>query len=183
MLRHVPNLLTVLRLVLALPLGVFILLENYPWALGTGVLAGLSDALDGLIARRLGFISQFGAALDPIADKLLIIVSFVCLAQVDLIPWYLAAAVITRDLVIVTGAVCFYTLIGPYEFGASRLSKFTLLVQISFCVLVLLTQVTEISPLATAAGTVAVLFITTASGVDYVIAWTMKAIEARKAHD
>lgn len=184
MLRYLPNLLTVLRLVLALPLGVFILRENYSWALGTGVLAGLSDALDGFIARRLGFVSQFGAALDPIADKLLITISFVCLAQVGLVPWYLAAAVIIRDLVIVTGAVCFYTLIGPYEFAASRLSKITLLVQISFCVLVLLAQVVgNISPLVTVTGTVAVLFITTASGVDYIIAWTMKAIESRKAHD
>jgi cardiolipin synthase len=184
MLRHLPNGLTVLRLVLALPLGVFILRENYSWALGTGVLAGLSDALDGFAARRLGLLSQFGAALDPIADKLLITVSFVCLAQVGLIPWYLAAAVIIRDLVIVTGAICYYTLIGPFEFAATRLSKSNLLIQVTFCVLVLLTQVVpSIPPAVTIIGTAAVLFVTTASGVDYVISWTLKAIDARRAHD
>jgi cardiolipin synthase len=184
MLRYLPNFLTILRLVLALPLGVFILREDYSWALGTGVVAGLSDALDGFTARRLGFLSQFGAALDPIADKLLITVSFVCLAHVGLVPWYLAAAVIIRDLVIVTGAVCYYTLIGPFEFASSGLSKSNLLIQISYCVLVLLSQVmTSIPPIAIVIGTVAVLFITTASGVDYVLLWTIKAIKSRKAHD
>lgn len=182
--RHLPNGLTVLRLVLALPLGVFILLENYSWALYVGVVAGLSDALDGFIARRLGSISQFGAALDPIADKLLIIVSYVCMAQVGLVPWYLTVVVMIRDLVIVAGAVCYYTLIGPFEFAATRLSKTTLLLQISFCVLVLLAQVTtQIPLLAIVMGTVAVLFITTASGVDYVLYWTMKAIASRKAQN
>jgi cardiolipin synthase len=183
-LRYLPNFLTVLRLVLALPLGVFILRENYSWALGTSIVAGLSDALDGLTARRLGLVSQFGAALDPIADKLLIIVSFVCLAQVGLVPWYLAAAVIIRDLVIVTGAICYYMLIGPFEFASTGLSKSNLLIQISYCVLILLSQVIPSIPvLVIDIGTVAVLFITTASGVDYVIAWTVKAIQSRKAHD
>ncbi len=123
MLQYLPNSLTVLRLLLAVPLGVLILREDYAWALGVGVLAGLSDALDGLIARHLGAFSRIGAALDPIADKILIIVTFVCLAVVELVPWYLTVAVITRDLVIVAGAACYYLFIGPFEFSATRLSK------------------------------------------------------------
>jgi cardiolipin synthase len=181
MLRYLPNGLTVLRLLLALPLGVFILRENYACALGIGVLAGLSDALDGFAARRLGALSRFGAALDPIADKILITVTFVCLVQVDLVPWYLAAVVIARDLVIVAGAACFYTLVGPFEFAASRLSKANMCIQIGFCVLVLLTQTVEsIPPTAIAVGATLVLVAAVASGMDYVIAWSRKAIASRR---
>lgn len=180
MLRFVPNSLTVLRLLLALPLGVFILREEFTAALWVGVLAGLSDALDGFAARRLGVLSRFGAALDPIADKILITVTFLCLAQVGLVPWYLALVVIARDLVIVAGAVLYYTLIGPFEFAATRLSKANMCVQIGFCVLVLLMQVVEGIPAAvTLIGTMLVLFIAAASGFDYVMSWSLKAIASR----
>jgi len=180
MLQYLPNSLTVLRLLLAVPLGILILREDYAWALGVGVLAGLSDALDGLIARRLGAFSRIGAALDPIADKILVTVTFVCLAVVELVPWYLTVAVITRDLVIVAGAACYYLIIGPFEFAATRLSKYNMFIQISFCVLVLLTQVVpNIPPTATLAGYVAVLFIAAASGFDYVMTWTVKAMQSR----
>ena len=94
MLRYLPNSLTLLRLLLALPLGWLILREQYALALATGVLAGLSDALDGFAARRLDALTRLGAILDPIADKTLITVTFVCLAAVELAPWYLAVAAI-----------------------------------------------------------------------------------------
>ncbi len=180
MLQYLPNSLTVLRLLLAVPLGVLILREDYAWALSVGVLAGLSDVLDGLIARHLGAFSRIGAALDPIADKILVTVTFVCLALVELVPWYLTVAVITRDLVIVGGAACYYLFIGPFEFAATRLSKCNMIIQISFCVLVLLTQVVpNIPPTATLAGSVAVLFIAAASGFDYVMTWSVKAMRSR----
>ena len=180
MLQYLPNSLTVLRLLLAVPLGVLILREDYAWALGVGLIAGLSDALDGLIARHLGAFSRIGAALDPIADKILITVTFVCLAVVELVPWYLTVAVITRDLVIVAGAACYYLFIGPFDFSATRLSKCNMFIQISFCVLVLLTQVVpHIPPTATLAGAMAVLFIAGASGFDYVMTWTVKAMRSR----
>ncbi len=179
--QYLPNSLTVLRLLLAVPLGIFILHEAYAWALFVGVLAGLSDVLDGFFARRLGAFSRIGAALDPIADKSLIMVAFVCLALVELVPWYLTVAVIARDLVIVAGATCYYKFIGPFEFTATRLSKINMFIQISFCVLVLLTQVLPgMPPIVTLAGTVAVLFITAASGFDYVMSWTIKAVQSHK---
>jgi len=181
MLRHLPNGLTVLRLLLVLPLAVFILREDYTSALGIGVLAGLSDALDGFAARRLGALSRFGAALDPIADKILVTVTFVCLAEVGLVSWYLAAVVIARDVVIVVGAACFYLLIGPFEFAASALSKANMCIQIGFCVLVLLAQaVGNIPPVTTQVGAVLVVIAAAASGIDYVMSWARKAVESRK---
>jgi cardiolipin synthase len=181
MLQYLPNSLTFLRLLLALPLGLRILRGHYDWALAIGVLAGVTDALDGFFARRLNALSRFGAILDPIADKVLVTVTFVCLAAVELVPWYLTVAVIARDLVIVAGAACYYKFIGPFEFAATGLSKNNMLIQISFCVLVLLSQVLEnIPPQITLVGMAAVLFLAAASGFDYVMSWTIKAIESRK---
>ena len=181
MLQYLPNALSFSRLLLAVPLGLLILRENYPWALGIGFLAGLSDALDGFFARRLGAFSRFGAAMDPVADKVLITVTFLCLATVDLIPWYLAYAVIARDLIILTGAACYYNFIGPFEFAATGLSKSNMFIQICFCVLVLLNEVIPgIPPVALLIGSSAVLFIAAASGFDYVMSWTIKAVQSRK---
>ena len=184
MLQYLPNSLTILRLLLAVPLGFLILYEDYTWALVIGFLAGLSDALDGYFARRLNVHSRFGAALDPIADKILVTITFICLAKVQLVPWYLTIAVITRDLVIIAGAACYYRFIGPFEFAATRLSKNNMFIQISFCVLVLLTQVVDGIPAeATLLGMIAVLFIAAASGFDYVMSWTTKALQWRKTKE
>ena len=180
MLQYLPNGLTFSRLVLAVPLGFLILRQEFTWALGVGCLAGITDALDGFLARRLNALSRFGAALDPIADKVLITVSFLAFAQVGLIPWYLAIVVIARDLVIVTGAACYHFFIGRFEFAASRLSKVNMFVQISFCALVLVAQVfPQIPRESITAGTVAVLFIAASSGFDYVVSWTIKAVHSR----
>ncbi len=184
MLQHLPNGLTFSRLLLAIPLGVLILRENYPWALGVGFLAGLTDALDGFVARRLNAFSRFGAALDPVADKVLVTVSFLCMAQVQLIPWYLAIVVIARDLIIVAGALCYHFLIGPFEFAATSLSKVNMGVQIVFCVMVLTAQVVpQIPEISIVIGTALVVFIAASSGFDYVMSWTIKAIRTRREQE
>ncbi len=180
MLRYLPNCLTAARLLLALPMGVLILQRQFEWALAMGALAALTDALDGYFARRMGAYSRIGAALDPIADKVLITVIFLSCAQLGLIPWYLAGIVILRDLAIVTGATCYHYLIAPFDFAATRLSKFNMFVQISFCALLLLAQVVPwIPPVALVAGTAAVLFFTVASGADYILTWSIRALRSR----
>ena len=181
MLRYLPNALTLLRLLLAVPLGILILREEYGLALGTGIIAGLTDALDGFFARRLGVFSRFGAALDPVADKTLVTVMFLCFASVGLIPWWLAITVIARDAIIVTGALCYQWLIGPLEFSPTGLSKANMFLQLAFCVLVLLVQLVPAIPdgMITGGGIV-VLVIAVASGTDYVISWTRKALAARE---
>ncbi len=177
MLKHLPNLLTLTRLLLALPLGALILAHRFELALAVAVAAGVTDALDGFLARLLDAHSRFGAALDPVADKVLITVAFLCFAQTGLIPWYVALVVILRDLLIVAGALCYHWLIGPFEFAATRLSKANMFVQICFCMLVLLAQVAPAIPAASVtAGIAMVLFIAGASGFDYVMKWSIKAI-------
>lgn len=180
MLQYLPNALTFIRLLLALPLGLMILRQDYDLALGVGFLAGITDGLDGFLARRLNAFSRFGAALDPVADKVLITVSVLSFAHVGLIPWYVAITVITRDLIIVGGAICYHWLIGPFEFAATRLSKLNMLVQICFCVLVLAAEVVAGVPgLVIDVATIIVLVIAIASGLDYVVSWSIKAIQNR----
>jgi cardiolipin synthase len=180
MLKYLPNALTFTRLLLALPLGILILRQEYQLALGVGFLAGVTDGLDGFFARRLNAFSRFGAALDPVADKVLITVSFLTFASVGLIPWYVAVTVIARDLVIVGGAICYHRLIGPFDFAATPLSKLNMLLQICFCVLVLAAQVIPGLPSVTITlATILVLVIAIASGLDYVVSWSIKAMQNR----
>ncbi|MEZ5567515.1 MAG: CDP-alcohol phosphatidyltransferase family protein [Halioglobus sp.] len=180
-LQQLPNSLTFLRLLLAAPLGLCILREAYVMALLVGLAAGITDALDGLLARKLQAVSRVGAILDPIADKTLITVCFVCFAAVGLLPWYIAAIVITRDVVIVAGAISYRLLIGPFEFAATTLSKANMFVQILFCLLVLVAQVVpEVPAWSVTAGTLLVIFFAAASGSDYVLNWTIRALQASK---
>ena len=180
MLRYLPNALTLARLLLALPLALLILERDYPLALAVGLIAGLTDTLDGMVARRLQALTRFGALLDPVADKVLITVSFVCLASVGLLPWWLAALVICRDLIIVGGALVYRLLYGSFEFAATALSKANMFVQVCFCLSLLLGQVLGGPPdwlLPAAALVVAALAV--ASGLDYVLRWGQKALRAR----
>lgn len=178
MLQQLPNALTFSRLLLVLPLGLLIMREQYNWALLVGIFAGLTDALDGFAARRLDAFSRLGSILDPVADKTLIFVTFGCFAATGLVPVYVAAIIIARDIVIAAGAVVYHQLIGRFEFGARPLSKANMLVQICFCVLVLVNQLLPLNLLVLSTGTAVVIVIAIGSGLDYVIAWSLKAVRA-----
>lgn len=100
LLKHLPNLITILRILL-IPVFVSLLIRgNHIYAFGVLVAAGVSDALDGFIARTWGFKTKTGAYLDPIADKLLFVSSFATLATLEMIPLWVAIVVIGRDVVI-----------------------------------------------------------------------------------
>lgn len=181
LLRQLPNSLTFLRLLLAVPLGLCILREAYPLALVIGIVAGITDGLDGFFARKLQALSRLGAILDPIADKTLVTVCFLSFAVVELVPWYLAIIVILRDLVIIAGAISYRIFVGPFEVAARTLSKGNMLLQISFCVLVLLAQVIpDIPQWSLVVGAQLVIALCVISGLDYVWSWTVRAVEANK---
>lgn len=101
----VPNLLTISRIALT-PLLAWLLLESYlGYALLVFLAAGATDGLDGFIARVWHQKSRLGAYLDPVADKLLLVSSFVLLSRIDLIPVWLMLITIGRDLLIVAGCI------------------------------------------------------------------------------
>ncbi|TPX69561.1 hypothetical protein SpCBS45565_g02276 [Spizellomyces sp. 'palustris'] len=99
----IPNALTVGRLVLSPVIGYLIVSEQFTWALGTLIVAGLSDLVDGFIARRYNMKTFLGSALDPAADKVLMTVLTVSLARADLLPLPLAVLILGRDLGLIAG--------------------------------------------------------------------------------
>ena len=185
MLRHLPNLITVLRMLLVVPLCWLIADARYGGALVIAAIAGLSDAVDGFLAKHYGWQTWLGGILDPIADKLLLMAAFLWLAFAGDVPGWLAALVIGRDLVIVCGAVAYYYLIGHFDASPSLLSKLTTLVQIVFVLgdLLRLSHLIEV-PDAVRTGAIAVTAIlTVASGVHYVVVWSARAWRTRHARE
>src|ERR1700721_285901 len=126
----VPNQITLLRLGFLPIFLTLIAYQRYRWALLVLVVAGLSDGIDGLLARRLNQKTALGAYLDPIADKLLLSSSFLVLALEGKMRWWLTILVFSRDvLILITAAVIFATA-GYRQFPPSVYGKLTTLVQI-----------------------------------------------------
>jgi cardiolipin synthase (CMP-forming) len=135
-----PNLLTVIRLCLA-PFLVACLLQNrFGIAFTLFVVAGLTDALDGLLARMLKQRTTLGQYLDPVADKLLISTLFVVLTYKGLIPATVTILVFGRDLGILIVATIMYAVVGRRDFGPSIFGKANTLAQITAVAVVLLNQ-------------------------------------------
>ncbi len=182
MMRHLPNLLTVLRMLLVLPLAWLIRERQYDSALIVAAIAGFSDALDGFLAKRYGWQSWIGGLLDPIADKLLLIVSFVALGLTGAHPLWLTWLVIGRDLLIVAGALLYHTLIGRLSAEPTTLSKFTTVLQIGYVLLQLvhLSSWIEVPNIVLSVAIWLVAVATLASGLDYVITWSRRAVHVRQ---
>src|SRR5882757_7980619 len=126
----VPNQITFLRLGF---LPIFLMLiayDRYRWALLVLVVSGLSDGIDGLLARSLNQRSALGAYLDPIADKLLLSSSFVILAFKKELAWWLTIIVLSRDVLILVVAVVIILIWGYRPFPPSLLGKMTTFFQI-----------------------------------------------------
>lgn len=143
-----PNLLTIIRMVL-IPIFVSLLFyQRFGWALTVFVAAGVTDGLDGLLARRFNQKSQLGTILDPIADKLLLVTSFIVLSLPSIvpqppprhlpIPFWVTAAVISRDIFIIVGSAAINMVTGFRRFRPSLLGKVNTVIQITavFAILV-----------------------------------------------
>ena len=170
MVQHIPNVLTVLRLMLAVPVGLLIAHQQYAVVLIVAFCAGLSDGVDGWIARRFNATSRFGSIVDPLADKALMVATFIGLASVELLPWWLALLVIGRDLLIIGGVIAYHRLTGRIDMEPSLLSKFNTLMQIAYTLSLLLQQIWPILPQAWFVGAtwgVALLAVITA--LDYIL--------------
>ncbi|MGB2626519.1 MAG: CDP-alcohol phosphatidyltransferase family protein [Candidatus Acidiferrum sp.] len=127
----VPNQITFLRLGILPFFLILVLYEKYQWALMVLVVAALSDAVDGLLARTLHQKSSLGAYLDPIADKLLLSSSFVVLAMEKKIPWWLTIMVLSRDVLMLIVAAVILLIQGYRPFPPSLLGKATTFFEIA----------------------------------------------------
>ena len=139
--RAAPNLLTLLRLFIIPYLVIVILDGRYRLAFALFVLAGVSDACDGLVARWLQQHTTLGQYLDPIADKLLLSTLFVVLTHVGLVPRYVTVLVFSRDLGILLIATLLFATNTLRDFRPSVLGKLNTLVQIVGLTVVLVEQI------------------------------------------
>lgn len=179
--RDIPNAISILRIVLVLPFIVLMLKREFGWALVLFFVAGISDGIDGYLAKRNNWVSRLGSILDPLADKLLLVSSFVTLGWLGVIPMWLVAAVLLRDLVIISGAVAYHMVVGQYEMEPTIISKLNTFFQI---MLVLSTVFSKgLYPLPTIALHIlvyVVLVTTILSGGDYMYTWGKKTYRAKK---
>ena len=170
-LRSAPNLLTLLRICMAPFLVAAILEDHYLLSFVLFVAAGLTDALDGLLARILKQRSMLGHYLDPVADKLLLSTIFLVLLHKSLIPITVTVLVFGRDVGILLVAAILYAAVGRREFYPSIFGKANTLAQISAVAAVLLHQLTPAHWVAVARTVAlgATIGLTIASGLHY--AW------------
>jgi cardiolipin synthase len=178
--RDIPNVISVLRILLVAPVVYLLLSEHYKEALMLFFVAGVSDGLDGYLAKHYGWTSRLGSILDPIADKLLLVCCYAALGWLGHIPLWLVVAVFARDIVIVLGAVAFYWLIGRYEMEPSFVSKLNTVCQIVLVLAVVMSL--SVMPLSAVTINVmiwTVLVTTILSGFDYVVTWGVRAWQAR----
>jgi cardiolipin synthase len=118
-----PNLITIAR-VLLIPVVAFLLLDHdYKLAFAVFMAAAVGDWLDGFLARRLNQMSQLGAVLDPIADKMTMMIVAILMAAQGLLPIWLAVVIVMRDAIIVAGAIAYRFVVGHIEMAPTRLSK------------------------------------------------------------
>ena len=171
--RTAPNLLTLLRICIAPFLVVAVLQASYGLAFGLFAAAGLTDALDGALARILKQRSMLGQYLDPVADKLLLSTLFLVLMDKKLIPASVTVLVFGRDVGILLVAAILYAAAGRREFSPSVFGKANTLAQITAVAAVLLHQVTPVKwvALLRIGALDATILLTVFSGLHY--AWTV----------
>jgi len=174
--RDLPNILTVARMLLVGPLVYLLLTDRYVAALVLAVISGVSDWLDGALARRFSWQSKFGGVLDPLADKTLMIAVYATLAWLGHLPAWLFWLVVLRDMVIVSGGLVYHYWIEPFRAEPTRLSKFNTLCQ----VLLMWAVLTALAGLALPQPVIEVLvwlvtFTLLATMFQYVTVWGARA--------
>jgi cardiolipin synthase len=171
--KHIPNIITVGRILLVYPVIDLLLDRRFDWALGLFVVAGVSDAIDGYLAKTYHWQSRLGSYLDPVADKLLLTSCFIALGWLKLIPLWLVGLVVFRDAVIFSGAVAYYFLLRPFEGQPLYISKLNTLLQLMLVFAVLVQYgIAPSMPEFMMTGLTGLVALTTAvSGALYVYLW------------
>ncbi len=173
---YIPNLLTLARIGMVPWLVVLLQNQQFALSLVVFVVAGLTDALDGFIAKRFNAQTYLGSLLDPLADKGLLVSSYIMLSVLGLIPFWLMVAVVFRDVIIVGGYLLMVLFFGSVKMQPLIISKVNTFTQIAYIVLVLLalamnSDFSAIQPILS----YAVLATSVISGLAYVYIWSIKA--------
>lgn len=170
--EQIPNAISFFRLLLVPPVAWCIVQAEFGWALILFATAGVSDGVDGYLARRYNWRTRLGGFLDPLADKALMITTFVTLAVTEHVPWWLAGLVVLRDVVIMGGALLYHFLTRALKMSPTIISKFNTVLQIVLVVAVLLNLGGWPSPDGLVRGLILLVTLSTLlSGVVYVVIW------------
>lgn len=173
---NIPNLICFARIALVIPIIRLLWQEQFLLSLLLILIAGLSDILDGYLAKKNNWRSYLGAVLDPAADKILLVSLFITLQSMDLIPLWLTLTVILRDLMIVFGLGLYRYFVGVPQPKPTRISKFNTLLQLAFIILVILAQGIQFPFAILSMVCGSLVFVTSIlSGLDYWIIWSIAA--------
>ncbi len=164
---NIPNAITILRILLTPLFVIFLLKDLYVLALVTFAVAGISDGLDGFIARCYNQRTELGAYLDPVADKLLLIAAFLSLAVLRIAPAWVAVIVISRDVVIILGISILTMKNIKVEINPSMISKMTTFAQLFTIFFILLSPGNGLLTVKTVLYWITAI-LTTASGLHYI---------------
>ena len=175
---NVPNFITLARL-FVVPVIIWLIINNDLWlAFCLTVLAAISDAIDGIIAKHFNCVTKLGTFLDPVADKTLLVCLFIVLGQQGYITTWIVMLVVFRDLLIIGGALMFHTITHSLEMAPLKISKINTVAQFCFVVGVLGVEGYGID--VNGAQLILqyiVMITTTLSGVAYVYLWSRKVSE------
>jgi len=177
---NIPNLLTLGRILLTPVIVYFILIGKPIHALVFMAVAGLTDMLDGAIAKHCNMQTKVGAYLDPLADKLMLVSTIVCLFYVDEVPLFVFLAVIFRDAIIIGGAALYELVTRRLRMEPTFLSKTTTTAQIIYVLLSLLHMAHGFPELLMQLAVWLTFGFTVASGVQYMVLWTLKAVHEER---
>ena len=180
--RHLPNLICLLRIVLVWPIVVSIAHADYPLTLALFFIAAMSDGLDGFLAKRFHWTSELGRLLDPLADKLLLVGVFLVATWYGLIPHWLTAAAVGRDVAIVLGSLAFHIGWGPLKARPMISSKINTLLQLLY-VLAIVAHAGYGLPPESVLDLLAWLTLATVliSGISYAREFTRRALQVARA--
>ena len=179
--RWIPDALTFLRILLIAPFAAALMAKEYRFALVIFFLASATDAFDGFLARHYNWRTRLGAIADPLADKALLITTYLMLAITGVLPAWLFWLVLGRDLMIVCGGLAFHYGVGRFEMQPSLPGKLNTLIQIlvALAIIILLADL----PMQAWVMDVGILLVAASaifSGAHYIGVWSLRAWRAKR---
>jgi len=182
-LRHLPNIISGLRVVLVGPIVWALLNQRFELAIWLFLIAGVSDGVDGFLAKRFGWSSRLGGILDALADKFLLVSTFVCLWWLGVFPGWLVLWILARDLLIVTGGVLYNSRVEKVDPEPSLISKLNTVLQIVLAALGVVHLGLYAMPQWLLSGLMyAVVLTVLFSGAGYVREWSRRAAAGGVEH-
>jgi len=174
--RDIPNIITIVRILLVAPIMVLLAKGEYLLVLVLLAVAGISDGLDGYLARRFCWRTRLGSFLDPLADKVMLVGTYVILGWSGQLPLWLVGLVILRDVVIVGGATAYHYFCKTLTMEPTLISKVNTVLQILLGLLVIVAAMGLGVPAWVVDGVIVMVAVSTAwSGLDYVLRWSFRA--------